>query len=82
MANKWKVWIEPSAFREGVLKSADTQKAINDVAEQIKNAAGEGYAKKPYVGRNRAGAIVYPDTPKAYYSNLRNNTLLKAIKGV
>ena len=82
MANKWKVWIEPTAFRDGVLKSAETQKAINDVAEQIKNAAGEGYIVKPYVGKNRVGAIVAPDTPKAYYSNLRNNTLLKAMKGV
>ena len=59
----------------------EIKKALNDVSSQTLNAAGEGYKAKPYVGKNRAGVIVAPETAEAYYDNLRNNTLLKALRG-
>lgn len=81
MASKWKVWIDPKAFRDNVLKGEEIKKALNDVSSQTLNAAGEGYKAKPYVGKNRAGVIVAPETAEAYYDNLRNNTLLKSLRG-
>lgn len=81
MANKWKVWINQKAFSQQVLKSAEIQKAVNNIANQAVAVAGEGYKVKPYIGKLRAGAIVAPDTAEAYYDNLRNNTLLKSIRG-
>lgn len=81
MASKWKVWIDQKAFRENVLKGDETKKAINDAANRALNACGEGYKAKPYDGKLRAGVVIAPETAEAYYDNLRNNTLLKAIRG-
>ena len=83
MANKpqWKVWIDKKAFSENVLKSAEVKAALNEVATNALKVAGEGYKAKPYTGRYRAGVIVAPDTPEAYYDNLHHNTLLKSIRG-
>ena len=81
MANKWKVWIDQKAFSEQVLKGEGVKAAIQDIANGCVNAAGEGYEAKPYVGKLRAGVIVAPVTTKAYYDNLRNNTLLKSLRG-
>ena len=78
---KVKVWIDQKAFRDNVLKSQATQKALADIGNQVVNAAGDGYEAKPYVGKLRAGVIVSPVTTEAYYDNLRNNTLLKALRG-
>lgn len=81
MGQKWKIWIDQKAFSNNVLKSPETQQAIRAIADNAVNAAGEGYKAKSYVGKYRAGAIVAPETAKAYYDNLRNNTLLKSIRG-
>lgn len=50
-------------------------------AENIARRAGDGYVAEPVqTGATRAKGIVHPDTAHAYYSNLRHNTLMKAIK--
>ena len=79
---KWVFKLDYAAFREGILKGDGIKKELNNKATQIVNAAGEGYKQKPWTGQRRAGVLVAPDTAKAYYDNLRNNTLLKSIKGV
>lgn len=79
---KWKVYIFQDKFSQEVLKSAEVKAALNNIANDVVRAAGPGYKAKPYVGPLRAGVIVAPDTSEAYYDNLRNNTLLKSIRGV
>lgn len=78
---KWKVWIDQKAFSKHVLKGDGVKKAVMEIGTQAVNAAGEGYMAKPYTGKYRAGVIVAPETAKAYYDNLRNNTLLKSLRG-
>ena len=77
---KWVVTLNSAGIKE-VLKSQEVKSALNDVANKTLNAAGEGFKAKPYTGKNRAGVIVAPETAEAYYKNLRNNTLLKALRG-
>lgn len=71
--------------RDGVkelLKGAEMQGIINDYAQQVQNAAGDGYESEMVTGANRAWATVKAGTAHAYYSNLRHNTLLKATGGI
>lgn len=69
---------------EAFLKSAKIQSEMNDRAQAVASSAGVGYEIRDYVTHEknggRAGCLVYADTPEAYYSNLKNNTLLKALK--
>lgn len=70
--------------REGVselLKSQKMQEILAAKAEQISGAVGDGYKAETKVYKRRAVAEVRADTPKAYYSNLKHNTLLKALGG-
>ncbi|MGV3085041.1 hypothetical protein [Enterococcus dispar] len=63
-----------------LLKSTEMQKVLTDKATGVKNRAGEGYAQDIYVGKTRANAMVYADSFKAKKDNLKNNTLLKAVR--
>lgn len=63
-----------------LLKSAEMQNVLTNKATEIKNRAGEGYAQDIYVGKNRANAMVYAKTYQAKKDNLKNNTLLKAVR--
>lgn len=50
-------------------------------ADNIANRAGEGFiADKATKGSTRARCRVHADDAHAYYSNLKHNTLLKAVK--
>ena len=80
MAKKWKVWVEPKAVFE-IMKSDEMQKILREEAEKVVGRAGEGYEANVRVGSKRAVANIAPTTPKAYNSNLKNNTLLKALGG-
>lgn len=69
--------------RKGVadlMKSANMQKVLTRYATRIRNRAGEGYEQDIYVGRNRANARVWPETPEARSNNYKHNTLLKSVK--
>lgn len=63
-----------------LLKSAEMQSVLTEKATAIKNRAGEGYKQDIYVGKTRANAMVYADTYKAKRDNMKNNTLLKAVR--
>lgn len=63
-----------------LLKSAEMQNVLTNKAMEIKNRAGEGYAQDIYVGKTRANAMVYAETYQAKKDNLKNNTLLKAVR--
>lgn len=61
---------------------AELQKHGDMIANRANGMLGEdGYvAQKATKGSTRAKCNVVTDTPHAYYSNLKNNTLLRAMK--
>lgn len=69
--------------RKGVadlMKSASMQDVLKGYATGIKNRAGAGYEQDIHVGKNRANAMVWADTPHAKAENYEHNTLLKSVK--
>lgn len=63
-----------------ILKSAEMQEVLSGYAAGIKSRCGEGYEQDVRVGRNRASARVSAATPQAKAENMKNNTILKAVK--
>lgn len=63
-----------------LLKSQEMQSVLNEKATGIKNRCGEGYTQDVYVGKNRANAMVKAGTYQAKRDNLKNNTILKAVR--
>lgn len=63
-----------------LMKSEPMQKVLNEYATSIKNRCGNGYEQDIRVGKNRANAMVKATTHQARRDNLKNNTLLKAVK--
>lgn len=78
---KVKVWIDKKAFSDVVFKGEELKQVVSDEANAIQGRAGEGYEAETKIGANRVYAVVRAATPKAYYSNLKHNTLLKSIGG-
>nr|DAE10363.1 MAG TPA: type I neck protein [Siphoviridae sp. ctwrX9] len=69
--------------RKGVaalMKSSNMQKVLGNHASNIKKRSGSGYQQDMYVGKNRANARVWADSPEAKKDNLKNNTILKSVK--
>lgn len=69
--------------RSGVralLQSNEMQAVLEQQASAIRNRAGVGYKQDTYVGKNRANAMVWADTHQAKRDNMKNNTLLKAVR--
>lgn len=69
--------------RKGVsdlMKSAEIQTVLKEYATGIKNRCGEGYEQDIHVGKNRANAMVSATTYQAKADNMKNNTILKAVK--
>lgn len=63
-----------------LMKSEPMQKVLNEYATSIKDRCGNGYEQDIRVGKNRANAMVKATTHQARRDNLKNNTLLKAVK--
>ncbi len=63
-----------------MLKSPEMQTLLNERATAIANRAGDGYEVSVHVGKTRANASVYTTDAKVMRDNLKNNTLLKAVK--
>lgn len=69
--------------RKGVsqlLKGEEIQGVLESYGSDIKKRAGEGYDMNSRVGKIRANTMVYADSMRAKRDNLKNNTLLKAMK--
>lgn len=62
-----------------LLQSPEMQKIIDEKASTVQSVAGEGFEKKVEVKGTRVVGIVHAETPHAYYKNLKQNTLLKAL---
>lgn len=71
-----------SAGIQEVLKSAELSEKCMEYARQIQNTAGEHYAVEARSYPKRAGAAVFPADAEGYYSNLKHNTLVKAMGSV
>ena len=69
--------------RKGVaelMKSEDMQAVLREYATNIKNRCGEGYEQDMHIGKNRANTMVSAVTYQAKSDNLKNNTILKAVR--
>lgn len=68
--------------RHGVselLKGEKMQEILREEAKKVKDRAGDGFTADVRVSKTRAHAMVKADTHKAYYKNLRDNTLVKSL---
>lgn len=63
-----------------LMKSKEMQSILKQRASVIKNRVGDGYSQDVFVGANRANAMVSAETYQAKKDNLKNNTLLKAVR--
>lgn len=69
--------------RKGVaelMKSEEMKAVLMDHATAIRNRCGDGYEQDIYAGKNRANAMVSAATYQAKSDNLKNNTILKAVR--
>lgn len=70
-----------SAGVRSLLRSAEMRTICEEHAQAIAARAGNGYATDSMTGTNRVNASVFPATVEATRDNMKNNTLLKAVKG-
>jgi len=69
--------------RQGVkdmLKSDEMMAICKEYADGVAERAGDGYEVSTYNGRTRVNAQIAPKTVQAIRDNMKNNTLLKAVK--
>lgn len=76
---KFRVELNSEGVRE-MLKSAEMAAICREHAQAIARRAGDGYSTSTYTGRTRVNASVATATEAAMQDNLKNNTLLKAVK--
>lgn len=69
-----------SAGVQNLLKSSEMQNVLSEHATAIRQRAGDGYEQDIYVGKTRANAMVKATSFKAKRDNMKNNTLLKAVR--
>lgn len=63
-----------------LMQSEEMQAVLTDYASGIQNRCGDGYVQDIYVGKTRANAMVSAETYQAKRDNLKNNTILKAVR--
>lgn len=64
-----------------MLKGAEVEQAVGDVAKQIADRAGTGYGSDTKQMPGRVVASAFTETKEAMQDNMENNTLLKAMGG-
>ena len=80
MSKKARIELVPAGI-SALLRSSEMADACKEAADGVAARAGDGYSANVMIGPHRAVARVVADTPRAYYSNLKHNTLLKALGG-
>ena len=78
--SKFKFVLNRAGVRQ-LMQSEEMQAILNEKATKALNRLGGGYKSDIYVGKNRANAMVYADTYQAKRDNLKNNSILKAVRG-
>lgn len=76
---KTKIVLNSAGVRE-LLKSEEMQALLSQRASEIAARAGAGYGTDVFVGKTRANASVFANDAEAQRDNLKNNTLLKALR--
>lgn len=74
-----KIVLNYSGVRE-LLQSDEMQAICDEHAKAIAKRAGDGYESDTYKGKTRVNSAVYADTYEAKLDNMKNDTLLKALK--
>lgn len=64
-----------------LLKSPEIKAYCKQLADGIASRAGSGYEVSTYTGLTRVNASVMAATNAAKRDNMKNNTLLKAVRG-
>lgn len=77
--SKFKFELNKRGVRD-LLRSEEMQSVLVAYATGIRERAGEGYEQDVRVGKNRANAMVWPESDKAKKDNWDNNTALKAVR--
>lgn len=78
MSNHYKFELNKEGVRQ-LLRSANMQDIISAYGERVQKSAGEEYKMESRVNKDRCVVKVKLSTPHAYYSELKHNTLLKAL---
>lgn len=76
---KTKIKLNRAGVRE-LLKSSEMLAVCEEKAASIRNRCGDGYETNSFVGKNRVNAMVFASTYQAKRDNMKNNTILKALK--
>lgn len=63
-----------------LLKSKETESMVKSIADDAVSRLGEGHSSSTYIGKNRVNASYTADSIEAKRRNLKDNTLLKALK--
>ena len=77
--SKFKFELNRAGVR-ALMQSDEMQSILKDKADNALNSLGEGYKSDIHVGKNRANAMVYADSYLAKRDNLKNNSILKAVR--
>ena len=77
--SKFKFVLNRAGVRQ-LMQSTEMQSILKDKANNALNSLGEGYKSDTYVGKTRANAMVYADSFQAKRDNLKNNSILKAVR--
>lgn len=80
MANNVEIELIDSGIQE-LLKSDEIKSYCEELANGVRDRAGDGFEVNTHVGKTRANAMVYADTKEAISRNYKENTLLKALGG-
>ena len=78
--SKVKFELNSAGVRE-LLQSAEMSAICKQYADQVASRCGDGYEVTVHTGKTRVNASVHAATFKARRSNLKHNTLLKALGG-
>lgn len=78
--NSFRFELDLGGLRE-LMNSSEMQSQLQQGAQSVASAAGEGYESAVYVPGVVPIATAYPATPEAMQDNYDNNTLLKALGG-
>lgn len=78
--NKVRIELNHEGMRE-LLRSPAMLAVCEEYANRARSRLGEGYSVNSRIGTGRANAEVMAETFKARRDNLKNNSILKALRG-
>lgn len=64
-----------------LLKSSEIEDVLKEHADGVQQRAGEGFHIETAKSKERTIVKIKPSSAHAYYSNLKNDTLTKALMG-